>query len=124
MARLGRSGLAELVTRCNRLARQLEAQLRDAPDFELLAPASLSVVNFRYRPAGRSLDDVALDVLNERISEAVSESGEAHLPTSRVRGRVSLRACFLHYENDESDAQHLVRLVGRLGSALAGRDTA
>lgn len=119
IARLGRNGIAELVTRCNRLAKLLEARLRELPDFELLAPASLSVVNFRYRPAGRNLDDAALDALNERVSEAVSASGEAHLPITRVRGRTSLRACFLHYENDESDVEHLVRLVGRLGSAHA-----
>jgi glutamate/tyrosine decarboxylase-like PLP-dependent enzyme len=120
LARLGRSGLAELVTRCNRLADRLDACVRMAPDFELLSPASLSVVNFRYRPAGRNLDDAALNALNERISEQVSASGEAHLPTSRVRGRVSLRACFLHYENDEGDVDHLVRLVSRLGASLAG----
>ena len=119
IVRLGRSGVAELVTRCNRLAKLLEARIRAMPDFELLAPASLSVVNFRYRPAGRDLDDAALDRLNERLSEAVSESGEAHLPTTRVRGRTSLRVCFLHYENDESDVEHLVQLVYRLGSSLA-----
>ena len=115
LARLGRSGLAELVTRCNRLAGLLDARVRAEPDLELLAPASLSVVNFRYRPAGHQLGDAALDDLNARISEAVSASGEAHLPTSRVRGKTSLRACFLHYENDESDVEHLVSLVQRLG---------
>ncbi len=119
LARLGRSGLTELVTRCNRLADQLGARVRSEPDLELLAPASLSVVNFRYRPAAGRLDDAALDELNARISDAVSASGEAHLPTSRVRGRVSLRACFLHYENDEDDVDHLVRLVSRLGASLA-----
>jgi aromatic-L-amino-acid/L-tryptophan decarboxylase len=119
LARLGRSGLAELVTRCNRLATLLDARVRESPDLELLAPASLSVVNFRYRPAGRESDDSVLDALNQRISMAVSESGEAHLPTSRVRGRTSLRACFLHYENDESDVEHLVQLVHRLGSTHA-----
>ena len=119
IARLGRSGIAELVTRCNRLASLLEARVRATPDFELLAPASLSVVNFRYRPAQQSLDEAALDALNERISEAVSQSGEAHLPTTRVNGKVSLRACFLHYENDEGDVRHLVELVSRLGSSLA-----
>ena len=49
----------------------------------------------------------------------MSASGEAHLPTSRVRGRLSLRACFLHYDNDEADVDHLVGLVDRLGSALS-----
>lgn len=119
ISRLGRSGIAELVTRCNRLASLAEARLRALPDFELLAPASLSVVNFRYRPAGGKLDEAALDALNDRISKAVSASGEAHLPTTRVRGRTSLRACFLHYENDEGDVEHLLELVGRLGSAYA-----
>ena len=119
LARLGRAGLAELVTRCNRLATRLEASVRAARDLELLSPASLSVVNFRYRPAGRDLDDAALDALNARISAAITASGEAHLPTSRVNGRTSLRACFLHYENDEADVDHLVALVNRLGSEHA-----
>ncbi len=118
LARLGRSGLAELVTRCNRLARLLDERVGATADLELLSPASLSVVNFRYRPADRNMDDVALDQLNARISAAVSESGEAHLPTSRVNGRTSLRACFLHYENDEDDVEHLVQLVDRLGESL------
>jgi glutamate/tyrosine decarboxylase-like PLP-dependent enzyme len=119
ISRLGRSGVAELVTRCNRLAKLLEERVRATPDFELLAPASLSVVNFRFRPVGRELDDAVLDALNERISLEVSRSGEAHLPTTRVGGRTSLRACFLHYENDEADVEHLVQLVHRLGSAHA-----
>jgi len=119
LARLGRGGLAELVTRCNRLASLLEARVRAAPDLELLSPASLSVVNFRYRPAGGRSGDGELDALNARISGAVSTSGEAHLPTSRVRGRLSLRACFLHYDNDEADVDHLVKLVQRLGAEHA-----
>src|SRR5262245_55279456 len=118
IARLGRAGVAELVTRCNALAKLLERRVDEAPDLELLSPASLSVMNFRYRPADRALDDAALDDLNERISEAISASGEAHMPTTRIHGRTSLRACFLHYENDESDAEHLLALVRRLGKTL------
>jgi glutamate/tyrosine decarboxylase-like PLP-dependent enzyme len=121
IARLGRSGIAELVTRCNALARLLEQRVREAQDLELLSPASLSVVNFRYRPGDRSVDDATLDDLNERISEAISASGEAHMPTTRIHGKVSLRACFLHYENDESDVEHLIGLVRRLGAGLAAR---
>jgi aromatic-L-amino-acid/L-tryptophan decarboxylase len=117
LARLGREGLAELVIRCNRLAKLLEARVQAEPDLEMLAPASLSVVNFRFRPRGTRLDEASLDALNARISSAISGSGEAHLPTSRVNGRTSLRACFLHYENDEGDVEHLVRLVARLGAS-------
>jgi aromatic-L-amino-acid decarboxylase len=121
IARLGRSGVAELVTRCNALAKLLEQRVREVADFELLSPASLSVVNFRYRPEGRPLDDAALDALNEKISEAISASGEAHIPTTRIHDKTSLRICFLHYENDESDVAHLIGLVRRLGAELASR---
>jgi glutamate/tyrosine decarboxylase-like PLP-dependent enzyme len=119
IARLGRAGVAELVTRCNALAKLLERRVRESPDLELLSPASLSVVNFRYRPNGRNLTNAALDNLNDRISEAISASGEAHIPTTRIYGRTSLRACFLHYENDESDVEHLIGLVRRIGAGLA-----
>jgi glutamate/tyrosine decarboxylase-like PLP-dependent enzyme len=118
IARLGRSGVAELVTRCNGLAKLLERRVREAADLELLAPASLSVVNFRYRPADRRLDGSALDELNEKISDAISASGEAHMPSTRIHGKTSLRACFLHYENDESDVEHLIGLVRRFGRQL------
>jgi aromatic-L-amino-acid/L-tryptophan decarboxylase len=121
IARLGRAGVAELVTRCNALAALLERRVREAPDLELLSPASLSVVNLRYRPVGRLLDDAALDALNEKISEAISASGEAHIPTTRIHDKASLRVCFLHYENDENDVVHLVGLVRRIGAELAGQ---
>jgi glutamate/tyrosine decarboxylase-like PLP-dependent enzyme len=117
IARLGRAGVAELVTRCNTLAKLLERRVREAPDLELLSPASLSVVNFRYRPAG--MDDKALDALNDKISHAISATGEAHIPTTRIHDRTSLRVCFLHYENDESDVEHLIGLVRRLGAEFA-----
>ncbi|MGH6892127.1 MAG: pyridoxal phosphate-dependent decarboxylase family protein [Dongiaceae bacterium] len=119
IARLGRAGVLELVTRCNALAKLLEQRVREMPDFELLSPASLSVVNLRYRPAGCSLGETALDVLNDRIAEAISKSGEAHIPTTRIHDRTSLRVCFLHYDNDESDVEHLIASVRRLGSELA-----
>ena len=123
IARLGRAGVAELVARCNALAKLLEQRVRAAPDLELLSPASLSVVNFRYRPEGRALEGAALDLLNEKISEAISTSGEAHIPTTRVHDKTSLRVCFLHYENDESDVEHLIGLVRRIGVELVRQST-
>jgi glutamate/tyrosine decarboxylase-like PLP-dependent enzyme len=90
IARLGRDGIAELVTRCNRLASLLESRVRAEPDFELLAPASLSVVNFRYRPRDRALDDPALDALNEKIS---GRSARAAKRTCRRRACGAGRHC-------------------------------
>lgn len=116
IARLGKAGVATLITHCNALAAQLDKSVQGADDLELLAPTSLSVVNFRYVPTGRDLDDTKLGALNEHISQCIADSGEAHLPTTRVNGRVSLRACILHYENNEEDPGHLLELVRRFGA--------
>jgi glutamate/tyrosine decarboxylase-like PLP-dependent enzyme len=112
IARLGREGVRELVVRCNRLAAMLGRLVEAAPDLELLAPVSLSVVNFRHVPAGGASAE-ELDVLNRRIAAAMNRSGEVHLETTKVRGRVSLRACILHYENSEADMVHLADLARR-----------
>jgi len=116
IARLGKEGVATLVIRCNRLAASLDALIQSADDLELLAPSSLSVVNFRYMPPGQDLNATALDELNEHISRSIADSGEAHLPTTRINGCVSLRACILHYENSEEDVAHLLDLVRRFGA--------
>lgn len=116
IARLGKEGVGALVIRCNRLAARLDEMIQSAQDLELLAPRSLSVVNFRYVPPGQDLDDAALGALNERISQRIADSGEAHLPTTKVNGRTSLRACILHYENNEEDLAHLLELVRRFGT--------
>ena len=113
IARLGREGLRDMVVNCNNLARLLGELIGKSDDLELLAPVSVSTVNFRYCPAGADLPAGDLDTLNQHISDRIVESGEAHIPTTKVRGAVSLRACFLHYENCEDDVHHLVELVRR-----------
>ena len=72
------------------LAGELETWLTAAPDFELTAPRSFALLNFRYRPRG--LDDpAALDRLNERLLAALNDSGALYLTQNRVRGRYSIR---------------------------------
>jgi aromatic-L-amino-acid decarboxylase len=115
IARLGLEGVRDMVINCNNLARLLGELIVESDDLELLAPVSVSTVNFRYVPVGTNLPAEDLDTLNQQISNRIAENGEAHIPTTRVRGAVSLRACFLHYENCEDDVHHLVKLVRRFG---------
>jgi aromatic-L-amino-acid decarboxylase len=115
VARLGSDGVRDMVINCNNMARLLGGLVEEAGDLELLSPVSVSTVNFRYVPTGTSLSSEALNALNQRISDRISDSGEAHIPTTKVDSAVSLRACFLHYENCEEDVHHLIALVRRLG---------
>lgn len=113
LARLGREGMTELVVRCNDLARELARRVAASDSLEALTPASLSVLCFRYRPAGVAPD--CLDAVNDHLSRLIGESGQAHVPTSRIGEKTCLRACFLHYANGEDDIDHLLALIDRLG---------
>ena len=50
LARLGRNGIKEMVSRHNALAVALGRAIQDSFDFVLVAPVYLSVVCFRYQP--------------------------------------------------------------------------
>jgi aromatic-L-amino-acid/L-tryptophan decarboxylase len=116
IARLGRDGVRDMVINCNDLARLLGDLIEQSGDMKLLAPVSISVVNFQYAPAGYT---GSLDDLNQHISDDIVASGEAHMPTTKVNGAVSLRACILHYENCEDDVHHLIALVRKFGQQRA-----
>jgi aromatic-L-amino-acid decarboxylase len=115
VARLGRDGVRDMVINCNGMARLLGDLVEQSDDLELLSPVSTSTVNFRYAPKGTPMSGEAVNALNQRISDDIEASGEARIPTTRIHGAVSLRACFLHDENCEDDVHHLLAWVQHMG---------
>ena len=83
----GLKGLRALIRRHVALAEWLAGEIEAAPDFELLAPRSLALLNFRYAPPGR--DD--LDALNERLLHALNDDGRVYLSRNDARGRFAIR---------------------------------
>ncbi len=86
----GVARLREMVAAHIDMARELEGWIRALPDFELLAPRALALVNLRYHPKGVD-EPAALDALNERLLEAVNDTGRTYLTQNRVRGRYAIR---------------------------------
>jgi len=60
------------------------------PDFELTSPRQLALLSFRYRPEGAT-DEAVLDQINERLLNALNDSGKVYLTQTRVRGRYVIR---------------------------------
>lgn len=107
----GRQGLERRIGRHNALARHLAALLNAAPDFELLAPVTLSVVCFRYVPLRLQGDEGAIEALNRALTPALQEGGEAFLTSTVLRGKFALRACILHDATTEEDVAALLDIV-------------
>ena len=84
------------------------------PDFELLAPAPLSVVCLRAHPPG--LDDSGtLDTLNLRIVDRINTGGRYFLSHTRLRDAYAIRVAF---GNLRQEQRHAHGIINALRSAL------
>ncbi len=71
-------------------AAELEEQIAAATEFELMAPRSLSLINFRHHPPGMD-DEAELDAHNQRLLERLNDGGRLYLTQNRVKGRYAIR---------------------------------
>jgi aromatic-L-amino-acid/L-tryptophan decarboxylase len=116
----GRTGVAAHVTRHNALAKRLAALIDADPEFERLAPVTLSIVCFRYAPDSLRGDESRLEELNKAIMHEAQAGGEVFLTNAALHGRFALRACILHFDTNEDDVAALVEVVRRIGRKLLG----
>lgn len=86
----GAEGLRARIAAHIALARELEGWIAAEPGFELVAPRSLALVNFRFHPRGID-DSETLDRLNGSLLEALNASGRLYLTQNRVNGAFAIR---------------------------------
>jgi aromatic-L-amino-acid decarboxylase len=94
-----------------RLATVFASWIAANADFELLAPVPFSVVCFRWHPAGRSMTEGELDAANERLVDAVNDTGEVFLSHTRLRGRLALRIAIGNLSTEERHVRRAWELL-------------
>ena len=117
LAAYGRSGHRAIVERCLDNAAHVARRVDEADDLELLAPAPLNIVCFRYRPAG--VPEAQLDELNLRIGRAVLRDGRVYVGTTRWAGAVAFRPAFVNWQTTTADADLMLETIREHGQSLA-----
>jgi glutamate/tyrosine decarboxylase-like PLP-dependent enzyme len=117
----GVAGYAAAVDHDVAMARTLAEAVAAHGDFELVAPPTLSIVGFRYRPAGRDLGEGELDRLNRRIVNRLVGSGAFFLAPTRLKGRTAMRVAIVNFRTREADVRALVDEAARTGREILGR---
>jgi len=117
LAAYGRAGYRALVERCLDNAAHVAREVEAAGDLELLAPAPLNIVCFRYRPPG--VPEEALDDLNLAIGRAVLTDGRVYVGTTRWAGKVGFRPAFVNWRTTIADADLMLETVRDLARRLA-----
>jgi aromatic-L-amino-acid/L-tryptophan decarboxylase len=112
----GLRAFARLVEQNVRQAAYLAELVTRHPRLELLAPAPLNVVCFRYTIPGK--DDAALNALNEEILLRIQESGLAIPSHTLLGGRFAIRVAITNHRSRRDDFDLLARAVVDTGDAL------
>ncbi|MEX2350774.1 MAG: aspartate aminotransferase family protein, partial [Flavobacteriaceae bacterium] len=93
-----------------KLAEQTEDYLRKSNTWEVVSPATLAIINFRYHPISGKLSEKQLDKINQKISEKVVASREALLVTTILNGQVVLRMCLINPRTSMEDIKSTLQL--------------
>ncbi|NHO53956.1 cytochrome D ubiquinol oxidase subunit I [Acetobacter estunensis] len=105
----GTQRLGHMVERCCDVAQYLAARVDREPTLELMAPVTLDIVCFRLVATGMTDEDA--DVFNGEIVKDVQESGLAAPSTTRINGRLVIRAAIVNHRTQEEDVDRLVDTV-------------
>ncbi len=92
------------------LAEQTEALIRKSKNWEVVSPATLAVINFRYNPIDKNCTEKELDKINQQISEGVTASGKAVLVTTILQDQVVLRMCLINPRTTIEDVKETLNL--------------
>lgn len=91
------------------LAERAEAELRRLGNWEILSPATLSIVVFRYAPVRQS--ETELDELNIAISKKLLSENIAGALTTKLSGKIALRICAI---SPELGLDEMVEIIAKI----------
>ncbi|WP_440121475.1 pyridoxal phosphate-dependent decarboxylase family protein [Tenacibaculum sp. Ill] len=114
----GLDAFKEAVTYNIQLADDVEKMLRKSRNWEIISPATLAVINFRYNPIGLNLSEKEIDELNQKISQKIMESREAFLVTTILNKQVVLRMCLINPKTTMDDIKETLELCHQFGEEI------
>ena len=113
----GAEAIGAVISGTCALARELGERVVAEAELELMAPVELNTVCFRYLPVGGGWTDGAVDELNEGIVLALQEAGRVAPSTTRIGGRLAIRAAVVNHRTERVDMEMLVEGVLEAGRA-------
>jgi glutamate/tyrosine decarboxylase-like PLP-dependent enzyme len=104
-------------------AKHLATRIQQSSDFELLAPAPMSIVCFRHRGGAGHVTEqpsAGQDAFNRRLMLEVQRDGDSYLSNAMIGGRFALRACIVNYRTTTEDVEQLLATIRRVAARMTG----
>ncbi len=112
----GVEAFRQAVERGFELAELAERTLRESEPWEIITPATLGIVSFRYVYDGASEAD--LNRFNQRLVDAAIRDGFAFPSSTVLRGRTVLRMCPINPRTTDDDIRSTIRRLESLANGL------
>ena len=101
------------------LAETTEKIIRESDKWEVISPATLAVINFRYNPLDGNYTDKQLDRLNQSISKQIITSGEALLTTTVLQNQIVMRMCLINPRTTIDDVRETLQACEAIAESMA-----
>jgi aromatic-L-amino-acid decarboxylase len=113
----GLANFRNAIARGIQLAEIAERELRSTAGWEIVTPATLAIVTFRYAPPGLADDEI--DALQGRIVEQMLADRYALSTSTVLNGRPVLRFCTINPRTTDHEMIETVRRMTDMGRRLA-----
>jgi len=109
------------------LAQYLEALVEESPDFQVITPANLSIICFRYIPKDlkqkyqrmyhnkQKQINKYVNQLNQAIIEKIVKDSQILLSSTVLNGIFVLRVCVVNYRTTKQDIKDILMIVREIG---------
>ena len=115
---LGTELMGSAIDQGFQLAKWAQESVEALEDWEIIAPAQMAMLNFRYAP--NDLTEEQKDELNERVTTRLNESGYAAMFTTILNGKTVIRLCAIHPETTQEDIQTTISMLDKYAREIHG----
>ena len=112
----GLGAIRQAIERGFDMAELAESLLREAGNWEIVTPAQMAIVTFRYQPADGN--EALANRVTEQLQGAMAANGFAFASTTKLAGKTAMRLVTNNPRTTASDLRQTVQMLGRLGAEL------
>ncbi len=99
------------------IVQSVAEEIRNDPDFEILAPVPLNMVCFRYNP-GDIRDNDKLNRINKKLLNKVNGTGKVYMTHTRINGQFAIRLVAGQTYVEEKHVQDAWNLIREHASGI------
>lgn len=112
----GADAFKEAVAYGFELAEHVEELVRDQAHWDVVTPAQMGIINFRYVRA--EVTENELNAFNKRIIDQSVEGGFAMISSTMLRGKSVIRMCTINPRTTKEDLEKTIRQLEGIASRV------